>query len=136
MSLRDALLEERQKILAELESVENMLRVRCGWSPVEDDGKHRSNLLTANVVPSDTKYHGTPTAAIHYSNEFRDWLKRRAEPFTVGDFREFLESKYGAVNENSVRSPLKIAEEQGDIVVVEKGAGRRPTVYESADFQV
>lgn len=137
MSLRDALLEERQKILSELESVETMLRVRCGWSPI---ASHDSSI----AMPQATQAAAAPnkeevaTVQIHYSNEFRSWLDRRGTPFTVADFRNFLVSKYGsdAVNENSVRSPLNLAEDQGDIVIVEKGAGRRPTVFKSSTFEI
>lgn len=144
MSMLEALLEERQKILKELESVENVLSTRYGWKP---DAKPKA-LVTVGAILNPAKFYGGGAAVavnsaqedspdqIQYSEEFRNWLKERKEPFAIGDFREFLEKKFGAVrvNDNSIRTPFRTAESSGDIIVIRKGAGRLPSMYAPRGF--
>ncbi len=107
--MKDELLKERERILKELESVENLL-IRHGWK--------RKTIH--------------PSAPIEYSKEFREWVASLDDPdFTLADFRAHLVSKHGnaEINPNSLRTPFKTEEALGTIKTIKRGKGRKPAVY-------
>lgn len=151
MALKDILLEERARILKELEATENLLVSRFGWT-AEDTAKPTSSVPATAKMPivmpngkpiakAETNILGeffeeTPhsTPPIAYAKEAEEWLKEAPQSFTVVDFRRWLHAKYGedAVNESSVRGPFKTLEESGRIEAIQQGQGRRPTTYRKA----
>ena len=68
---------------------------------------------------------------IEYTTEFRSWLEDQDGHFTIPDFHRYMEEKFPGkeISRNSVRSPVREAEKNGDLVVVTKGHGRAATVY-------
>lgn len=142
--MREALLQEREKILKELESVENVLIARYGWKAKggssEEPQAEKPAVVTTPVTSSPSRFYGGGEAhslpPIKYSDEFRDWLESRRGVFTVNDFRDDLFEKHGKnrVNENSLRTPFRTAENSGDIIVVSQGSGRKATVYSCKNY--
>lgn len=136
--MRDALLQEREKIIKELDSVENVLMTRYGWNK---DSATKAPCVVAkpetSSVDSDSHAEGSGDTQIQYSNEFRIWLSQRQGSFTINDFRDYLVGKYdeSIVNNSSIRTPFRTEEATGEIVLIAKGAGRKPTIYASKNYR-
>lgn len=133
-----SLLEERTRILAELESVERLLRSRYNWQcedlpaqGIKRETSVREGEAPQAQGPATRRRKLSREGQINYSSELEAWVQNAPEIFTVLDFREFLRKKFGEekVNSASLNGPLKRLTKEERVVEVQKGTGRLPTKY-------
>jgi hypothetical protein len=122
---RSDLLEKRQKLKSQIDAIDVVLSLFSGDSNSYEHG--------------DTQHHQTPTVKTNKEEQ-----KKRAARGTIneailefgtkmgGPFKatDLVGSGIGVMA--TIQGALSRLKEHGRIVVVEQGAGRRPTVYQVA----
>ena len=112
--MKDALLQERAKILKDLAAVDHLLLSKYGWS---GDGAAIS------------------FGSINYKEEFANFLESMESDFSMDDFKAHVESAngVGTMNKSSARNPLREAIQAGSIYVFSEGRGRKQTRYKKTE---
>ncbi len=144
-----ALLTERRKLSVEydklrkeLQGLDDYLMSRYGWIPytnvngipLSSTGTARKKAAANPIVYTGDDVRPTLSEGIQYAREALEWetTLRPEAIVSVRDFRDWLRSKYGdAVNDASLKGPLRSLTENGKLVEVLKGEGRRPTTYKT-----
>lgn len=148
-TLKEQLLEERRRALAEVADIENLLVSRCGW--VKDQPEKTEIVKekapppppvvnavkqSATPIPTPSKAaSGFQAGPIPYTKEAELWFQSMPPgDFIFEDYRKWLVAKYGEaeINDMSLRIPFRKLVASTGVPLVRQGVGRSPSIYRKA----
>lgn len=137
MDLKEALIQERHKLLREVSSIECLLRSRWNWEPTrtQEDDWALGGLYEAEMIAAGRQAAEAASSTIPYQELAEEYVAGYigTQPFSVSDFQAWLQEKFpGREIGAGARGAFHKLHEKNLVEVIRRGAGRSPTLYQKA----